>query len=238
MTAGSTPADADAASEKTIPLGVGGEVIEETALDPLLTAGETKKFKAGSLVLIAVIVIGCAGIWFMKTMSKVSAASSANRDIEATIEKFITGMKGGASKTSSGNSNALAPADANILAVLSGSYIEKQIPLDGVQRNPFILFGEEMTGGGPIVDDSAGMAARRRGEIERASTQLELKSVLMGTQPLANIGGKIVRKGEEIVVQPDNITFRVTEITKDSVTVVGEDARLNLSVPVTLFIKR
>jgi len=242
MTAGSDPglhsdSDANSNAEKTMPLGV-GDAMEETALDPLVTASGAKKFKAGSMVLVIVIIMACGGIWFMKSLSKVSAVTGGNTDIETSIEKFISGMKGSASKGGASNSStALNSADASVLAVLSGSYIEKQIPLDGVQRNPFILFGEGVPVG-PVASDDSGLAARRRGEIEKAATQLELKSVLMGSQPLANIGGKIVRKGEEIVLQPDNIPFRVVEITKESVTVVGEDARMNLSVPFTIFLKR
>ena len=240
MTAGSeanSDGESTPESEKSIPLGV-GDMIEPTALDPLVTASGAKKFKAGSMVLVIVIIMACAGIWFMKSLSKVSAVTGGNSDIEASIEKFISGMKGSSAKDGSSNSSsALNSTDASVLAVLSGSYVEKQIPLDGVQRNPFILFNETAPVG-PVASDDSGMAARRRGEIEKAATQLQLKSVLMGSQPLANIGGKIVRQGEEIVLQPDNITFRVTEITKESVTVVGEDARMNLSVPFTIFLKR
>ena len=60
----------------------------------------------------------------------------------------------------------------------------------------------------------------------------------MSSQPLANISGKIVRKGDEYVAQPDNIVFRVDDISKDSVTLVGEDAALNIRVPVTLLLRR
>jgi hypothetical protein len=231
---GGTSSDPDA--ERSIPLGVGAAV-DDSALDPLVTATESRKLKAGSFVLILVVIMACGGLWFMKTLSKVSASSGANRDIEASIEKFLSGMKGNDTTKAGGNSNALNSGDVNVLAVLSGSYTEKQIPLDGVQRDPFILFGDDVPVGSTVGDDSSSVA-RRRGEIERAATQLELKSVLMGTQPLANIGGKIVRRGEEIVLQPDNIAFRVVEITKESVTVLGEDARLNLSVPFTIFLKR
>jgi hypothetical protein len=75
-------------------------------------------------------------------------------------------------------------------------------------------------------------------QFQKASDRLELKSVIMGSQPLANISGKIVRRGDEIVTQPDNITFRVSEIGKESVMVIAEDVELGLSVPVTIVLKR
>lgn len=236
MTAGAETApaaEANAESEKTMPIGV-GDVIEDTGLDPLVSASGAKKFKAGSMVLVIVIVLACGGIWFMKSLSKVNAVTGGNSDIEASIEKFITGMKGSAKGGSGKSSSALNSSDASVLAVLDGSYVEKQIPLDGVQRDPFILFSDTTPIG--ASNDESGMAARRRAEIEKAAAQLHLKSVLMGSQPLANIGGKIVRQGEEIVL--DSITFRVTEITKESVTVIGEDTRMNVSVPSTIFLKR
>lgn len=229
-------------SEKSIPLGV-GDMMGDASLDPLATVSEGRKFKAGSLVLVIVIIVACAGLWFMKSMTRVGAAQVGNSEVEASIEKFISSLSGKASMSNSAAtpSNALGSTDANVLAVLSGSYIERQIPLDGVQRNPFIIYGEASTDVS-APEQAAGSFASRRIEkqtaFEKAAERLELKSVLMGSQPLANIGGKIIRKGEELVMQPENVAFRVADITKESVTVVGEDASLNLNLTFIIVLKR
>jgi hypothetical protein len=60
----------------------------------------------------------------------------------------------------------------------------------------------------------------------------------MGSQPLANISGKIVRVGEEMMSEPDNVPFRITEITSDFVMLEGIDAALNLKVEINLPLKR
>jgi hypothetical protein len=74
--------------------------------------------------------------------------------------------------------------------------------------------------------------------INKAAARLELKSVIMSAEPLAIVSGKIVRRGDEMVVDPENVAFRVTEITADSVTMVAEDAALDLVVPVKLVLDR
>jgi hypothetical protein len=216
------------------------ELIDETGLDPLGGISEGRKFNAGSLVLVAVVVMGCGGLWFMHSLSKVGAAGTGNGDIEAKIETFISGLNGKAPINASKPTTPLGTGDANVLAVLNGSYTEKQIPLSDVQRNPFIIYDE-----GPAEaprDDSSALLKRkqadRRAQFEKAAAKLELKSVLMSSRPLANIGGKIVRQGEEIVSLTDNITFRVDEIFKDSATLVAEDESLSLIVPLKIVLKR
>lgn len=228
-------------SDRTIPLGV-GDLIDETALDPLANITERKKFNAGSLVLVLVVTVACGGLWFMRSLSKVGAATQAPTDIEASIEQFINKLKGNETLAPDKPASALVQADAGVLAVLSGSYTERQVPLENVQRNPFIIYGESpvaltsMDDGGDT--DVTRRRAQRQEQYEKAVSRLELKSVLMSSQPLANISGKIVRKGDEYVAQPDNIVFRVDDISKDSVTLVGEDAALNIRVPVTLLLRR
>ena len=38
--------------------------------------------------------------------------------------------------------SALVQADAGVLAVLSCTYTDRQVPIENVQRNPFIIYGE------------------------------------------------------------------------------------------------
>jgi len=47
-----------------------------------------------------------------------------------------------------------------------------------------------------------------------------------------------VRMGDHIVSDADNVSFRVAEITPDAITVVAEDEALDVTVPITLTLKR
>ncbi len=226
------------------PLSAMTAEMEAEAVDPFGAISEKKKFNAGSLVLVAVVVVACGGLWFMRSLSKAGAASVASSEMDASIEKFISGLGGPAAGKDGKPSNVLPTSDANVLAVLNGSYTERQVPLQAVQRNPFLFYDENAVQPteatvAPVDTSAATMAKRqadRKSQFEKAAGKLELKSVLMGSNPLANISGRIVRRGEEIV--GENVALRIEEITKDSATLIGEDASLNLSVSFTIMLKR
>ena len=228
----------DLQDEKSMPLGV-GEFAGENGLDPLANAGEKKKLNTGYLAIVAVVIIAGAGLWFMRAMSQVSASSSGG-DAELTISKFLQSLQGGS--TSKQPSDNIVRTDANVVSVLSETYTNKQVPLSDVQRNPFILDGEgddvvipETT---PGEDPKPKALAVMKAKFEKAAAGFELKSVIMSSSPLANVSGKIVRVGDELVAGDDELPFRVSEITADSITLVGEEPVLNLTVPVTIKLKR
>jgi hypothetical protein len=215
--------------ERTMPLGVGDTGGDDlTALDPLAGAGESRRFRSGSMLLIAVVVIACGGLWFMRTLSRVSGISGAKSDIELTIDSYLAPKRPGTG------------SDPNVLKVLSTSYIERQVPLDSVKSNPFVLPGENEPKHTEVIrgtDPEAVMArarAERQKDIETATERLVVKSIIMSAQPLANISGTIVREGDELVPDGSDVTFRVQSITRDTVTLVVEDLVLGMHVEVPL----
>jgi hypothetical protein len=226
-------------SDKSMPLGVSDMTPEDVVLDPLAGAGESRRFKAGSVIIVVVVVIACAGLWFMRTMSHVSIAAAAkSTDAEQDIEKFL-GQRDAKGNPKGGN-------NASVLQVLSSSYTDQQVPLESVKANPFILPGE----GGPkmsapvyVPTDNSEMAMARARESRQkdftdALERLVLKSVIMSSQPLANISGQIVRQGDEISPENSDVTFRVERINNDEVTLVASDVALGLNVELTLAMRR
>jgi hypothetical protein len=228
----------DLQDEKSIPMGV-GEFAGENGLDPLANAGEKKKLNTGYLLLVVVVLIAGAGLWFMRAVSHVSASTSGG-DAELTISKFLQSLQG--SKPEKQASGTVVRTDANVVSVLSETYTNKQVPLSDVQRNPFILDGEgddmPVQDAGPGEDPKPKAMAAMKAKFEKAGNTFELKSVIMSSSPLANVSGKIVRVGDELVAGDDELPFRVSEITADSITLVGEEPALNLSVPVVIKLKR
>ena len=75
-------------SDKSMPLGVSDMTPEDVVLDPLAGAGESRRFKAGSVIIVVVVVIACVGLWFMRTMSHVSIAAAA-KSTDATKRMTI-----------------------------------------------------------------------------------------------------------------------------------------------------
>jgi hypothetical protein len=221
--------------DKSMPMG---ELGDEQILDPLANVRERSKFNGGSIVLIAVIVLALAGLWFMRAISRVSASTGGNNEVEVMIEKFFQRQKAAAPK---GDGATIGSTDPNVITLLSSTYTERQVPLDQVKSNPFILPGE-----GVIKDPTTGNVDKdfekrlqtRKSELVRAQAKLELKTVMLGSEPLASISGKIVRKGDEITIDPENVTFRVTGIGQDSVDLLAEDAEFEITHAITLTIKR
>lgn len=224
--------------DRTMPLGVGEDTPDEhQILDPLAGAGEARRFRSGSLLLVVIVVIACAGLWFMRSLSHVAGASSTKSDVEQSIEKFL-----GARDTSKNPKAATSKknTDANVLAVLSASYIKNQVPLESVRCNPFILPGEGevvTTVAPPVMGETTEQAmararTARQKDIDAAASKLAVKSIIMGSQPLANISGTIVRIGDELAPEGFDVTFRVSAITSDGVTLVAEDLALGMHVEV------
>jgi hypothetical protein len=227
------PLEVDA---KSAPLGV-SDLADDLVMDPLAGSAERKKFNAGSFILLGVVVLACAGLWAMRSLSHVKTASRGNTELEATIEKWIKAAKNASS------SSALLGDGATSISTLTTNFTQRQVQLTNVQRNPFIFPDEEVV---PVVlqpgDDGSKALAQRRAArqaaIEQAASRYELKSVIMSAQPLANVSGKIVRVGDELVSSGDNTAFRVAAIAADSVKLVAEDPALDIVVTINLVLKR
>lgn len=226
--------------EKSMPLGVGDMSPDDSSMDPLAgTTGESRRIRSGSMLIVVVVVIACGGLWFMRTLSHVSGATGAKSDVEKSIESFL------GARDTKGNAKVVSGTDPSVLAVLSASYIDKHVPLESVQRNPFILPGENDTAINttPIAgEDPAQAIARARGarqkEIDAAAAKLMVKSIIMSAQPLANLSGMIVRVGDEIAPEGSDITFRVQSITNDTVMLATDDIALGMHVEVPVSMRR
>jgi hypothetical protein len=217
----------------------GGEKIE-AGIDPLANVAERKKLNTGSLVIVVVVVLAAAGLWSMRTFSRVSGANGRSSEVETKINDFLKSWKGTGSTTAPpGGSTALTNSDT-VLSVLSETYTQRQVPLTDVQRNPFILPGDNTPTPTATDDGSKALGKRqadRKAQIERSASQLQLKSIIMGSTPLANISGKLVHQDGDLAAD-DKVTFHVVAITADSVTLVVDDIPLDLSVAITLNLKR
>lgn len=234
--------DGGAKENATFPLGTGGGdgFDADSALDPLAGAESVKRSNAGTLLIIAVIVIAAGGLFSMRFLAKVNASANADGDVEKNIVSFLAMLDGGSGSNKS--HSVLLQNDTTVLNVLKESYTEHQVPLENLAKDPFNLTGDATPVAATNPDDGSHEWDQQRREklqaMESASKSLELSSVLMGSTPLANINGKILRVGDVLHLDRQKVDFRVTEIEADAVTLVGEDAALNVKYEVTVNIKR
>ncbi len=223
-----------------MPLGTGAFAAEDGDLDGLDNE-LVKKRRTGPLILIAVVLLAVGGLFCMHTLSKITGATQSNSEIEATISDFLNSIAGMKLGDSEGSARDLVASHRKVVDVLVDNYTDLQIPLSDLQFNPFVIDRGSQPTAQPDVDfgdDDARRLERkrvkRREVIQSAAHSLRLKSVIMGGTPLANISGSIVRIGEVVSVQHEDIDFHVTAITKDTVTITANEPHLTLKVDVIL----
>ena len=143
-----------------------------TELDPLAGASSRRKVGSGPVLIVAVILIAVAGLFSMRKIAEVTAASGIDSEIEATIVKFLEsiGEPGGGTP---------APRSGvdyeSLLGVITESYSDRQVPLQDVQRDPFVI--ETAAGGKPVdpsVDPNVEAAEKRARR--REAKHVELKN--------------------------------------------------------------
>jgi hypothetical protein len=225
-------ADGEQDEKMAMPIGV-GELDEGPALDPLAEARNAKKLSGGSVVIIIVVLIAVGGLFFMRRLSEVTASSSIPTEIEDTINKFLN--TSGSDDGTADDFNAVN-TQKSVLEVLTAAYSERQVPLKDVQRDPFVIYQPTIdlqpTEIGPNIDENAVLRRRqaeRRQALNAVAHRLELKSVLGGSTPLANINGQIYRVGDSISVGAEGHSFTVTGISTSAVTLVGEAPEVGMT---------
>jgi hypothetical protein len=236
------PSSGDMHQEQTMPLGIGGFESTDGPGDVLAGAGGGKKANAGTILLVAVIVVGIAGLFVMKKLASANAAGPVNEDLENMVDAFVK-------RTTAGNLSS--PEELALkeqaLSVLNASYAERQVPLVNVQRNPFVVEdgGSIISDPTPLEDPLDVQARRWKREREQmqqrfasAAQTFELKSVMMSANPIANVSGKIVRRGDTLVATRDEVTFTVASIEASGVVITASDETYDLEVSVTLVIDR
>ena len=193
-------------------------------------ASDAPKIKFGSLLIVIVVLVAAGAVFGMRTLTKITAAADGSSDVEKTVEHFL---KSGIAKGSQSD-NPLGLGDDSVLGVLDGDYAERQIPIQDVQKNPFAPDGA-LPGGQVVVDSGGGSRSWTR-VVQSAAAQLELKSIMRGRNPLANINGRIVSLRGTLTV--GGVTFKVIKITTSSVKLVAKDPKSDAEVETTIMLDR
>ena len=228
-------------------LGVGEDFTEGDGLKLGGDGVEKPRVSSSALVLVAVIAIAVGGLFSMRTLTSATAANDTPSEAEQTIEMFLQVISGEAPGGESGIGSSLLNEpgqEQTVLNILDDSYLARQVSLTNVQRNPFIIFESAAASkdAGPSAPSGPDPREVKREEtrtlFEQAGNRIVIRSILMGSTPLANVENRIVGIGDAVVVEPEMVTFRVTEIAVDSVTLVAEDKGLDVRVPVRVVLRR
>ncbi|HWB19871.1 MAG TPA: hypothetical protein VG711_06195 [Phycisphaerales bacterium] len=229
--------------EATMPMGV-GESTEGAMPEFLASSGKRRRISSGSILVAGVVIVAAASLFVMRSLTRVSMASAGNGKYEKDIDSFLKDAR--QSKDTKGkliSKDTVMSNEDDVLRVLSTTYTERQVPLANIQKNPFVLFEDEIisTGSGQTIDQSGALADLRnhkRTEIEKAAAGFQLKSIMKGDSPIANINGKILRIGDTIDSADGGISYTLASIGDQSATLVAEVPSIELKVSVTLTVKR
>lgn len=193
-------------------------------------ASDAPKIKFGSLLIVVVVLVAAGAVFGMRALTKITAAAGGTSDVEQTVEHFLkSGVASG-----SQSDNPLGLGDDSVLGVLEGDYAERQIPIQDVQKNPFAPDGA-LSGGHVVVDPGEGSGTWNR-IVQSAAAELQLKSIMRGRNPLANINGRIVSLRGSLTV--GGVTFKVIKITTSSVKLVAKDPKSDAEVETTVILDR
>ncbi|MHC5114999.1 MAG: hypothetical protein ACYTGP_11295 [Planctomycetota bacterium] len=217
--------------------------------DPLAGAVSTRKSHTGSILVVAVILVAIAGVFSMRKLAEVTAATGIDREIEATIEQFLGSLTPNGQRKDPDTNEPMNAAREEILAVLGTAYTEIQVPLRDVQRDPFIISDIETPQVNAAEIDPEDLTAQqerrwrelqetRRAELRESAEGFALKAIMGGSSPLAIIDGKTVTKGAFIASPINGEEFEVIEITGTTVKLVARAAEFDVEVEIELMIKR
>jgi hypothetical protein len=209
----------------TKPLGLGDFVSEEVNISE---TSPRKKLSGSAILIIAVIAVAGIGLFSMRTLTRATAAPETPQEAEKSIEEFLDVVM---------QKSTEKRGKDGVIQVLTESYSERQVSVDDVKQNPFMLDGGSGSSAGASRNDPiAQRRATRTTRFEAAASKLRLGMILMGSQPLANVNNKVVRVGDKVVIDSD-VEFLIVEINADGVGFVAEDVELGVRVEKKLMLR-
>ena len=206
------------------------------APDPLAGSESDGISHSGPLIILGVVVLAVGSLFFMKFLATASAGGGEQSEDATTVDDFIQSLSDGSADHPFGENSK------GSLEVLTESYISNQIPLADVRKDAFHMKGGKTNTQGevsPVVvtkgvnDDEAWL-----NEVRSAAEDCELKSVMGGSNPLANINGNILQLGDSFTNPNSDITFQVKIIDSDSVLLEAGSDDLKLTTQVKISINR
>lgn len=226
------------------PLGVGD--FSETDSGAFASTEPKKRLRSSTIIIAVVVLAAVGGLYSMRSLSRAAAGAGGDASLEATIEGFLASLSGNEKKNGENPFQVIKAEDEEkALAALTDDRTDRQVDLREVQKNPFVLLDqkrEEATPEKPVQNDDE---AKRREELarkrkmfsdtcDRASRNLRLMMVLRGSNPSANISGKVVYAGDTLTVERDGVTFTVESIDEYAVVLMVTDAETNFTYRATL----
>ena len=225
------------------PIGVGNILNDDDDL-PLVDEESSSKINSSAVIITLFILVSVGAVFAMRTISKSNnTALASNPEVENQIENFLDAMANKSLSDGSGMNSS--SGDTTVLKVLSTTYSDRQIQLEYVKKNPFIIDPDNSnqsqttpTSGGDSTKKWKAQRKKLRETITKAAQDITVNSLMSGSSPLASLNGKIVREGESITIGSDEVVFIVDSIQVNTVIMVAESEEFDLKMKFTLGLKK
>lgn len=204
-----------------------------------------KRLKSGTVVVLLMVGVALVGLYSMRSLG----SASANGGLSREIETLIAGVLPDAGGTFDMEAVMEMPEvdDAAVFAMLDTDFRGRlQVAWDDLARDPFQPWQDPAAAstavpGLPIAVElgaAAGEAWAR--EIDRIVEMLELKSLIGGGSAagMANVNGRIIRRGDVFSVAEAEADFRVVAIERDGVRLKVVHPRLGVERDAFLQVRR
>lgn len=188
------------------------------------------KLNQSTMLLLVVLLIAGGSIYLMRLSQTEASTNGASKEVEARIEQAIAKLmnKDAMAENDSlsrKNIDALLEKPEQVMSVLNADPSRKQVPLEFVQKNPFML----PSGKAVAAEVSEGPAPARTNEIsrkiEKELKELKLQSVMNGGRtPVALINNQLVQPGQTLG------SFTVKAITGMTVELAIDDKVFKLNM--------
>ncbi len=175
--------------------------------------GPSKLFSQGTLLILLVACIAAGSIYAMKAAQGEIALNPAAKEVEARVEQALAKLTNPQALPQNDpllkrNLDDLFRDTAAIIAMFSDDMTQRQVPIEFVQKNPFLVWQPAPTvvsDAAPVNDDRG--VKKLRNELSR----LKVQTIMFSSRPVAVIDGEIVQPGAQLG------SFTVKEIKQFSV---------------------
>ena len=179
-----------------------------------------------NLLLVGVLLIGAAVVYFMYFKKGPDSAFAANADGEKEVARQTIAEFLGGGRTNIVQMEQLLKDTEQVVGRFVAYPSATQIPLENLKTNPFRQFTDKKD---VIAPDESEMAAKKRREEERRVAidtvgKLQLQSLISGKNRACMINGGMYREGQQV----DGCL--VEKISADSVIVRCNNYRFALKM--------
>ena len=190
-----------------------------------------------AILLVTVVAGGLAAIVTMRSLTGGLGQVMADTGIEKAVSGFLDFMRDGKPEKKQANEVQGDPfAD-----LVTDHYAAMQVPAEDLRSNPFVT-PWTVTDTSNFANERPLSASERRKirrlELDELGDLCDIQSVMTGANPIATINEQVIQIGEELDLEDPDAICILREVKTDSVRIEAIDDKLNLSVMLTIPLRR